>query len=113
LLLGRIARIGDLPLHSGRALVSQSTSAILTDAFKTSSTFGFQAIIIPDWLKPYIERWLDCLRPAILATLEPHLAQTLTESTAPMWCSASGGKINPSALISAFFREKLGLNLTR
>jgi hypothetical protein len=109
---GRIRALNDVPLGAAHLLVS-STDTHMTDQFKTSGTYGFQAVIIPEWLKKYVRMWISTVRPAILLMLTREQATKLSLLEAPLWIRMNGSKVVGHQLISNFFRDKLGLNVTR
>ena len=108
---GRIGAIASLSLREIQMCVDPTTGTILSDRFKTASTFGFQAIQFPSWLKPYFKLWLKHLRPRILATLSPADQARLSQLDAPCFIRLTGGPQCGSSLVSAFFRDH-GLTLT-
>lgn len=109
---GRIQALNDVPLGAAHLLVS-SVDTHMTDQFKTSEKYGFQAVIIPEWLKKYVRMWISTVRPAILLMLNSELATKLSLLDAPLWIRTNGSNVVGHQLISNFFREKLGLNVTR
>lgn len=109
---GRIKALTNVPLGAAHVLISTAETH-MTDQFKTAPRYGFQAVVIPEWLKKYIKIWIDIVRPAILTMLTREQAIALSHPDAPLWIKITGTKVIGHALVSSFFREKMGLNVTR
>ena len=110
---GRIQGLNDVPLGAAHLLVSSNGVQHMTDQFKTASTYGFQAVIIPEWLKPYVAMWINDVRPALLKMMSRDQAAILSRPTAPLWIRFNGSKVTGHLLVSSFFATTLGINGTR
>ena len=108
---GRIGCFSDLVLSDAESLINGNRTLML-DSFKTASTYGFQAIPIPDWLRQYIRFYTSTIRSKVIAALNSNLQKQLLQPNAPLWINMNGTKQNGSSLLSGFFRAR-GLNLTR
>ena len=109
---GRIQALNDVPLGAAHVLVS-SAETHMTDQFKTAATYGFQAVIIPDWLKQYVQIWINHVRPGILLMLTREQAVNLSSPDAPLWIRINGSKVVGHGLITRFFCDKMGIKVTR
>jgi hypothetical protein len=110
---GRISGLTNVTLAQGRRMFEEDNSVAMTDQFKTSSTFGWQVIMVPTWTKPYGVMWMDTIRPKILESLSRSRAKELMAPDAPLFIKVGGGPVCGSNLVSSFFREKCGLNMGR
>jgi hypothetical protein len=110
---GRIQGLNDVPLGAAHLLISATPVQHMTDQFKTADIYGFQAVVIPTWLKPYVAMWIKDVRPSILMMLSRDQAAALILPMAPLWIRFNGSKVTGHSLVSGFFREKLNINVTR
>ena len=108
---GRIGSISNLVLKDADDLMREDAT-LMSDDFKTASTFGFQVIHIPSWLRPYLQFYVSSIRPKIVKSLDSVLQQRLQKSDSPLWINMKGTRQNGCTLVSGFFRSR-GLNLTR
>jgi hypothetical protein len=109
---GRIKALNNVPLGAAYVLISTAETH-MTDQFKTASTYGFQAVVIPEWLKKYVVIWIDDVRPTILTMLTREVAEQLSKPDAPLWIKITGKKVIGHKLISSFFLHKMRLSVTR
>ena len=110
---GRIQGLNDVPLGAAHLLVSTSAVQHMTDQFKTAATYGFQAVIIPEWLKPYVAMWINDVRPALIRMMSRDQAAILSKPNAPLWIRFNGSKVAGHLLVSSFFATTLGITVTR
>ena len=108
----RIQALTNVPLGAAYVLISAAETH-MTDQFKTAPRYGFQAVVIPEWLKKYVVVWIDEVRPAILTMLTREVAIELSKPDAPLWIKITGKRVVGHGLISSFFRHKMRLNVTR
>ena len=110
---GRVQVLTDVPLGAAHLLVSTSGVQHMSDQFKTAGTYGFQAVIIPEWLKPYVGMYINDVRPGVLMMLSRDEAISLSKPTAPLWIRFNGSKVAGHSLVSTFFQRELGIRVTR
>lgn len=56
---GRIGAMTDLRLKDVRTLFNE---VLLSESFKTVDRYGYQAVLIPDQIKPFLEVYLEARR---------------------------------------------------
>jgi len=107
---GRVSGFQSCPLSDAPSLAG----AILVEDFKTSDKFGYQPLLIPDWLRPYLGIWIDHIRPQVVAALSDSAQRiNLMDPSAFLFIKANGSQADISQLLIAWFREHLDLHLTR
>jgi hypothetical protein len=94
---------------AGTVMVNEGICHMATE-FKTADKYGFQPITIVEWLRPYLQIWLETIRPAILR-VNPNLAEQLMTPDSRFFVRHCGTAIDASGFISIFF-NKHGLKTT-
>jgi hypothetical protein len=88
-------------------------SSVLTTNFKTSKQFGFQPLMVPDFIVPLLTQWVKVIRPAILNLIPSakHREQ-LASPHAPLWINLQGRVPKISCFVSKFFRKELNIMIS-
>jgi hypothetical protein len=111
---GRVGGITNLSLGELRTIVaSNCNEPSYTRNFKTSSTYGYQAIPLPPWLIQELAFWLSFIRGKIIDALPEPLQSELQLETSPAFIKFdTGAAVSGSELVSYFYRAN-GYNITR
>ena len=109
---GRIRGLARATLKMGNEMLSKE--AVLTNQFKTCGTYGYQPIIVPDFIKPLLHHYLETIRPAIVSQSCKGLKfrTSLLRQESYLFINLDGNPVQLSQFVKKFFQKHADINIS-